>query len=144
MTSANRDDERRSPAGPAASSAQAAPPALRASAIPRSSGAHRDFNASGFGTPAVAEEDVDPMSGTSNLVDAMLVFACGLLLALVVKYDVPLNSDLTQATQTGDMTQIENPEELTDSTEDGGKGYEEVGVTYRDPDTGQLYVKVEE
>ena len=109
-----------------------------------SAGSRRDFNASGFANPAMADEDVDPMSGTSNLVDAMLVFACGLLLALVVKYDVPLNSDLTQATQTGDMTQIENPEELTDSTEDGGKGYEEVGVTYRDPQTGLLYVKVEE
>ena len=104
----------------------------------------RDFNASAFSGASVPEEEVDPMSSTSNLVDAMLVFACGLLLALVVKYDVPLNADLTQATQTGDMTQIENPEQLTDSTDNGGKGFEEVGVTYRDPATGQLYVKVEE
>ena len=109
-----------------------------------STGPRRDFNASGFANPVPVDEDVDPMGGTSNLVDAMLVFACGLLLALVVKYDVPLNADLTQATQTGDMTQIENPDMLTDSTEDGGRGYEEVGVTYRDPETGQLYVKVEE
>lgn len=106
--------------------------------------AGRDFNASGFALGAAEEEEFDPMSGTSNLVDAMLVFACGLLLALVVKYNVPLNADLAQATQTGDMTQIDNPERLTDSREDGGRGYEEVGITYRDPETGQLYVKVEE
>ena len=43
-------------------------------------GAGRDFNASGFALGATEEEDFDPMSGTSNLVDAMLVFACGLLL----------------------------------------------------------------
>lgn len=104
----------------------------------------RDFNASGFANGAYSEEDIDPMSGTSNLVDAMLVFACGLLLALVVKYNVPLNAEMAQATQTGDMTQIENPDTLTDSREDGGKGYEEVGTTYRDPETGQLYVKVDE
>lgn len=106
--------------------------------------AGRDFNASPFAGGAVEEEDLDPMSSTGNLVDAMLVFACGLLLALVVKYNVPLNSDLTQATQTGEMTQIDNPGELTDSKDNGGRGFEEVGITYRDPETGQLYVKVEE
>lgn len=110
----------------------------------RRTSAGRDFNSSGFAISGASEEELDPMSGTSNLVDAMLVFACGLLLALVVKYNVPLNADLAQATQTGDMTQIENPERLTDSKDEGGRGFEEVGITYRDPETGQLYVKVEE
>ena len=110
----------------------------------RNSAARRDFGTSEFAGGEVVREDVDPMSGTTNLVDAMLVFACGLLLALVVRYNVPINDDLTEAVQTGDMTQIENPEELTDSKDDGGKGYEEMGIVYRDPETGKLYVKVEE
>ena len=106
--------------------------------------ARRDFNASGFALSGTVEEELDPMSGTSNLVDAMLVFACGLLLALVVKYNVPLNADLAQATLTGDMTQLDNPGQLTDSKDEGGRGFEEVVITYYDPETGTYYVKVEE
>ena len=106
--------------------------------------AHRDFGASSFGNANAPVEDADPMASVGNLVDAILVFACGLLLALVVHYNVPLNTDLTQATPTGEMTQIDNADEITESKENGGRGYEEMGTAYRDPDTGKYYVKVEE
>ena len=42
-----------------------------------------------------AAEDVDPMSSMSNIGDVMLVFACGLMVALVVAWNV----DLAQFTQ---------------------------------------------
>ena len=106
--------------------------------------AGRDFNASGFSIGNVGEEDFDPMRGTSNLTDAMLVFACGLLLALIVRYNVPIANHLTEATPTGEMTQIEDPGELTESTDDGGMGLQEMGTTYFDPQTGQYYVEIKE
>lgn len=38
------------------------------------------------------EEDVDPMAQTSNITDAMLVLAVGIMLALVINWGVELNT----------------------------------------------------
>ena len=103
----------------------------------------RSLNATSFSGVSQTKEDLDPMSGIANLVDVMLVFACGLLLALVVSYGVDLTS-MNMVTQTGDMERIDNPEEITRSTDEGGKGYEDMGHAYRDPQTGQLYIEVQE
>ncbi len=103
----------------------------------------RDFGTSAFAGADAGEEDVDPMSGIANLSDAMLVFACGLMLALIVHWNVDIGS-LTPVTQQEDMEAFDNTSEITESTEDGGKGYEELGMAYRDPETGQIYITVEE
>ncbi|MGI6033266.1 MAG: DUF2149 domain-containing protein [Coriobacteriales bacterium] len=84
------------------------------------------------------------MSGISNLVDAMLVFACGLLIALVMASGTDLSSLTTQYTPTGDMQNIEDPGKVTTSKDQGGQGYEEAGTAYYDPDTGKYYIEVQE
>ncbi|MDO4502023.1 MAG: DUF2149 domain-containing protein [Coriobacteriia bacterium] len=109
----------------------------------RTTSRERSLGAASFAGPAPAKGDLDPMSGMANLVDVMLVFACGLLLALVVNYGVDLTA-MDAVTQTGEMEQVDSAEEITQSTDDGGKGYEELGRAYRDPKTGQLYIEVQE
>ena len=88
------------------------------------------------------EEMVNPMDGVANLADAMLVFACGLLLSLIINWNVDvgrteklvgLNPD-TQLTEMSE-TETKNPDDLVQ-----GEGYEEMGVVYRDSSTGKLYV----
>ena len=37
------------------------------------------------------EEEVDPLSSVANIADAMLVFACGILIALIVAWNVDVN-----------------------------------------------------
>lgn len=108
----------------------------------RITSAQRDMRAS-LAAPYAIKEGIDPMSGIANLIDVILVFACGLLLALVVNYGVDLTS-MDTVTQTGDMQQIDDADEITRSTDEGGKGYESVGQAYRDPKTGQLYIEVQE
>ena len=108
----------------------------------------RRRNGSGkFRTEGFSGEDVNPMDGVANLADVMLVFACGLMLALITFWNV----DVAQAQrQTEPLTPRE---ELTQTAEElarqsgeevDSEGLEEYGKVYRDPETGKLYIFSEE
>jgi hypothetical protein len=76
----------------------------------------------------------------ANLADVMLVMAVGLMLALVVNWNVDI------AAKNEEMNA--NAEEVTaieglsgeGAPLDGDTQYEELGVVYRDPATGKLYM----
>lgn len=93
-------------------------------------------------------EDVNPMDGVANLADVMLVFACGLMLALITYWNVDVSG------VTGSIDPVEQGQEITEDV--GGFGeqkndedsendtqFEEVGKVYRDPTTGKLYMVTE-
>lgn len=63
-------------------------------------------------------EEASPMESVANLIDVMLVFICGLIIAIIVFWNVDL----------------ENLDQRTDSS------YEDVGQVYQDPETGKVYV----
>lgn len=80
----------------------------------------------------------DPMAGLSNLMDVMLVFACGLIIALIARYNVDMNM---------------NPEELGDAevfdsqidressdVASGGSSYRQLGQVYEDVETGEKFL----
>ncbi len=105
----------------------------------------RDFHADAFSNGGAAtSEDIDPMSGIANVVDAMLVFACGLLIALALASGVNISELTAQYTPTGEMQSVDDPGDVTTSKEDGGKGYQEAGTAYYDPDTGKYFIEVQE
>ncbi|AGK99883.1 DUF2149 domain-containing protein [Desulfoscipio gibsoniae] len=87
------------------------------------------------------DEEVNPLEGAINIVDAMLVFACGLMLALAIHWDVDLGL--------GQRVNLEQGQEVTDApeirddlieTQGEGRLYEELGTVYKDPETGQLFM----
>jgi hypothetical protein len=88
------------------------------------------------------DEDVNPMDGAANLADVMLVLACGLMLALIINWNV----DVTPVTEQGDSLtpgveiteSIDGGSEQSDSDSDAE--LEELGTVYRDPTTGKLYM----
>ena len=87
------------------------------------------------------EEDANPMEGAINIVDAMLVFACGLMLSLVIFWNVDIGS--ASHMTTGDIEEMEAMETIKEEiqkTIDGEAEYERLGVVYRDPNTGQMYM----
>lgn len=86
------------------------------------------------------EENVNPMDGVSNMADAMLVLAVGMMLAVVTNWNV----DLSQPTvmQELENTQILSEDEVAEV--DANKALEELGVVYKDPDTGKVYIRYEE
>lgn len=89
-------------------------------------------------------EDEDPMTGISNLSDAMLVLALGFLIfaimALQVNPDMMAQTQQSQAEQAS--SQVSAGENFTSNATAGSSledsGYSEVGKVYRDPDTGKL------
>jgi hypothetical protein len=87
-------------------------------------------------------EDVSPLEGAINIVDAMLVFACGLMLSLVMHWNVDLG-------KIGERVNLNRGQEVTETpairddlieTQGEGKLYEKMGTVYKDPATGQLFM----
>lgn len=91
-------------------------------------------------------ESFTPMEGVGNMADAMLVFACGILLALILSGNVAVNES-GMISNPSNMSGGINPSYEVDGVEDGvteeisgEDGLEEIGTVYRDPSTGKYYV----
>jgi hypothetical protein len=77
------------------------------------------------------DHDEDPRASLVNLVDVMLVFACGLLAALAAGTQNALQAP--KPVEKGQ--QIERP---ASGITHNGSGYDHVGDVFRDPKTGKL------
>lgn len=77
------------------------------------------------------DQDEDPRASLVNLVDVMLVFACGLLAALAAGSQAALK----QPTPVEKGREIERP---AVGQQQSGAGYDRVGEVFRDPKTGKL------
>ena len=85
-----------------------------------------------------APEEVDTMSSLSNIGDVMLVFACGLMVALVVAWNVDL-AEFTQIEPTQEL-QSNDIEQITEQLYGEGNAFVEKGKVYQDPTTGKFYL----
>lgn len=76
----------------------------------------------------------DPLGPLANLVDIVLVFAVGLILALVAA------GNLGEGVPQGgaDVDRGRELPDMPDGVGEQGSGYEPVGQVYRDPETGRL------
>lgn len=98
-----------------------------------------------------SEGEEDPMAGTSNLVDAMLVIAVGLLIFVVISMNMQSvvfqdNSNAQAIESSSQVTEVSEGEvlnETPDSSDSSGQGYMEMGKVYKDPSSGKL-IMVEE
>ena len=88
----------------------------------------------------------DPMAGTSNLVDAMLVIAVGFLVFVIISWNMQAMIDPSQSVQekmqqqqeTKEVNQGQELNDTPDTTNSSGQGYTEMGKVYKDPSTGKL------
>lgn len=91
----------------------------------------------------------DPMAGTTNLTDLMLVIAVGLLVFVVVSWNMQdvIFSEMTPEEKKETMekmnnvVQVKQGEDLNqtpDTSQGSGSGYQEMGKVYKDPKTGKL------
>jgi hypothetical protein len=83
------------------------------------------------------------MEGAINIVDAMLVFACGLMLSLVIYWNVDIqNREFVPMEQGKQVSEFENDsisDEIRESIEGSGQ-YQRMGTVYVDPVTGKMYL----
>lgn len=84
------------------------------------------------------DEDPKPMDGVANLSDAMLVFACGLMIAIAVNWNVDLKVQKVDVEPEEAVTEDEINEIVSDSSDDST--YKEMGKVYMDPETGEMYM----
>lgn len=87
-------------------------------------------------------EDVDPMSSLSNVGDIMLVFACGLMVALVVAWNVDLGQ-IKQVEMNKEL-QKDDIEQITEQLYGEGNAFVNKGRVYQDPTTGKYYLVEDE
>jgi hypothetical protein len=94
-------------------------------------------------------QEEDPLAGTSNLVDAMLVLAVGFLIFLVLSWNMQsvVFSDSTPEEKKQTMEAMKKAAEIqqgkqlnnTPQSQSGqGKGYVQMGTVYKDPSSGKL------
>lgn len=102
------------------------------------------------------DEGVNPMNYISNLSDIMLVLAVGIMLALVVRWNVdisPSGSGTTSGSPADTQGSVavdpdkadasfteEELEEMRGEAEQNGGGLEKRGVLYYDAATGKYYI----
>ena len=91
----------------------------------------------------------DPMAGSANLVDAMLVLSVGFLIFIVLSWNMQsvVFSDMSAQERQDTMEAMKKAVELTQGDElnntpqtssGSGQGYVELGQVYKDPKTGKL------
>ena len=96
-----------------------------------------------------SDNNIDPMAGTTNLVDAMLVLALGFLIFVVISWNMQsvVFSDMSQdqkqqamesMKQVSEVTQGQELNDTPESSQSSGQGYTEMGKVYKDPSTGKL------
>jgi hypothetical protein len=88
-------------------------------------------------------EDVDPAVGLINLADIMLVFATGLMMAIISFWQVDI-SQVSQVVESSQIAEVDNLEDARDLLESGGAAYSQIGTVYEDPVTGTLYMLKED
>jgi len=100
-------------------------------------------NKSSWQSSQFSEQDSDPLAGFANIMDVMLVFALGLMLALVAqsqelqeKFSIESNKNTIEVTTGAEL--IDAPETLSSPANAKANGMESLGQVYKDPKTGKL------
>ena len=91
------------------------------------------------------DDDINPLDGVINIADLMLVFACGLMLALAVYWNIELGpvGERIDVSQGREVTEVPQIRDDLIETLDQGKLYRRLGTVYKDPVSGQLFMLTE-
>lgn len=85
-------------------------------------------------------DDLNPMNYLSNLSDAMLVLAVGIMVSLILHWNVQINTpDTASDSQGGQNTVSFTDDELTDQ-EEVPEDMQRMGDVYYDANTGTYYI----
>ena len=91
------------------------------------------------------EEAVNPMDGVANISDAMLILAVGIMLALILNWNVDISAVRGDASPETEEALSFTEEDLAQAEGTEGQGeLEKLGAVYYDPATGTYYIIKEE
>jgi hypothetical protein len=92
-----------------------------------------------FSSGHFSQQEDEPLGPLANLVDIILVFACGLIAALVAispNLQEHFNTETSQKVSTG--KELANLPSNMKKNLDKGSEFESLGQVYKDPKTGKL------
>ena len=93
--------------------------------------------------PRQPDPPVNPMDSVSNLADAMLVLAVGIMLALIINWNVDISAGTTDKTASTDPAISFEQDDLTESQDDAKTiegNLTEMGKVYYDQESGTYYI----
>ena len=70
---------------------------------------------------------------------AVAVFACGLMAAVILNWNVDLSKTRVEILQREQMQELDNAEQMEQDIQ-SSSSFEQKGTVYEDPETGKLYV----
>lgn len=87
------------------------------------------------------EAEVNPMDGVANLSDAMLVLAVGIMLALILNWNVDISAVRGGSDPETEDALTFTEDDMTRSDSAAGEGeLEKLGAVYYDAATGTYYI----
>ncbi len=90
------------------------------------------------------EAEVNPLDGVANLSDAMLILAVGIMLALILNWNVDISAVWGESADTEEALTF-TEEDMSRSEAPEGEGeLEKLGSVYYDAATGTYYIVEEE
>ena len=89
-------------------------------------------------------DDFNPIEGAVNIIDVMLVFACGLMLSLITNWNVDFSVKQVDLSQGKEVSQVESLQKSAEGAQDPQSAYQKMGVLYRDPVSGKMYMYAED
>lgn len=84
------------------------------------------------------QADPNPMDGVANLADIMLVFACGLMVSILLRWDLDL-SKVSDVVSRDELIEVGDFQQAIDSGALSG-ALDSKGAAYEDPETGTVYI----
>lgn len=91
------------------------------------------------------ESEVNPMDGVANLADAMLILAVGIMLALILNWNVDISTVRGDSSANTEEALTFTEEDISESEALEGEGeLERLGAVYYDPASGTYYIIEEE
>ncbi len=93
--------------------------------------------------PQHSEEELNPMNYVSNLSDVMLILAVGIMLALILHWNVEIK-EKQQAEQTTQQDAVSFSDDDLQGTEQMPDDAQEMGNVYYDAATGKYYYRINE
>ncbi len=83
-------------------------------------------------------EEVNPMDGVGNMFDVMMVFACGLMIAIMMLWNIDLNNVVNIIDQ-AELVELDEDEAI-DQSNAAASNYDNIGTAIEDPNTGKTFV----
>ena len=86
------------------------------------------------------KDDFSPMDSIANMADCMLVFALGILLSLIISWNVDVSEEGEIGKSYDTKYEVQDISDEAQQEVSNKENLQEMGKVFKDPETGKYYV----